>query len=121
MSPASTLKVWLVPGVLEPVEHAEKTWGVRVPAQRSEPETAVPPAGIWGTAGSGSRLSLLGVRSQTGRQGQLAGVVRDPRHQAHKSPNPAFCGPGAEKLWAGRREIQVPTLRVRRQELAVWP
>lgn len=94
--------------------------GVSVSLLRGQSLKLPPPLQASGVLrGVGAGLPAR-VRSQTGRQGQLAEVVRDPRHQAHKSPNPAFCGPGAEKLRAGRREIQVPTLRVR-QELAVWP
>lgn len=49
---------------------------VRVPAQRSGLKLQ-PPAGIWGTAGVGAGLPAR-VRSQTGRQGQLAGWSEIP-------------------------------------------
>jgi len=59
------------------------------------------------------------VRSQTGRQGQLAGSeipgTRPTNHQTLPS-----VGLKQKNLRAGRREIQVPTPGVH-QELAVWP
>ena len=78
------------------LRNMRKKLGVSVFLLRGQSPKLPPPAGIWGTEEGGAGLPSR-VRSQMGRQGQLAGVVRDPRHQVHKSPNPAFCGPKAEK------------------------
>lgn len=82
--------VWVVPGVLEPAEHAEKTWGVRVPAQRSEPETAAPCRHL-GNRREWELASLLGSDPRQEDKGSWQG-------QRSQVPGPQITKPCL--LWA---------------------
>lgn len=111
--------VWVVPGVLEPAEHAEKTWGVRVPAQRSEPETAAPCRHL-GNRREWELASLLGSDPRQEDKGSWQGWSEIPGTRPTNHQTLPSVGLKQKNLQAGRREVQVPTAGVC-QELAVWP